>query len=108
MAIGGAIFESRFAVNLRAYPELAGEATKLSQEATAMVGIVKAMDPNSPRRAMIVEAYADSLKVVWATMAGLAFVGLLTSLLTQRLNVDREQESEQQLQEKLDVAVNSA
>lgn len=62
--------------------------------------VVKSMDPSSPRRAMIVQAYADSLKVVWAAMAGLAFVGLLTSLLTQKLNVNRLHESEQQLQEK--------
>ncbi|CAI7608244.1 unnamed protein product [Penicillium pancosmium] len=102
VAVGGAIFQSQFAVNLRAYPELAAEATELSQEASSLVEVVKAMQPDSPRRVMIVAAYADSLKVVWATMAGLAFVALATSLLTRSLNVNRKLESEQQLQEKED------
>ncbi|KAJ5749656.1 Efflux pump [Penicillium manginii] len=57
VAVGGAIFQSQFAVNLRAYPQLASEASSL-------VELVKAMQPSSPRRIMIVAAYADSLKVV--------------------------------------------
>ncbi|KAJ5590773.1 Efflux pump [Penicillium hetheringtonii] len=100
VAIGGAIFQSQFEVNLRSYPQLAAEATKLSQEASSLVEIVKSMQPSSPRRIMIVAAYADSLKVVWATMTGLAFLALLTSFFTRRLNVNRLLGSEQQLQEK--------
>ena len=76
------------------------KATKLSQEASSLVEIVKSMQPSSPRRIMIVAAYADSLKVVWATMTGLAFLALLTSFFTRRLNVNRLLGSEQQLQEK--------
>ena len=100
VAVGGAIFQSRFEINLRSYPQLAAEATKLSQEASSLVEIVKSMQPSSPRRIMIVAAYANSLKVVWATMTGLAFFALLTSLFTRRLNVNRLLGSEQQLQEK--------
>ncbi|KAJ5674185.1 Efflux pump [Penicillium macrosclerotiorum] len=98
VAVGGAIFDAQFAIKLRTYPALASEAAQLSREASALVEIVKAMNPDSPRRAMIIEAYADSLRVVWATMAGLAFVGLVTSTLTQKLDVNRTHESEQWLQ----------
>ncbi|TVY82438.1 Efflux pump FUS6 [Lachnellula suecica] len=100
VAVGGAIFQNQFAIKLRAYPALAPQAASLAKEASALVQIVKAMDKASPERAMIVEAYADSLKVVWAVMAGLGFIGLVTSALTEALDVNREQETEQRLQEK--------
>lgn len=100
VAIGGAIFQTQFAIKLRAYPALAQQASSLAQEVSALVQIVKAIDQDSGERAMIVEAYADSLKVVWATMAGLAFVGLVTSAFTERLDINRQQETEQRLQEK--------
>jgi hypothetical protein len=87
---------------LKKYPALADQASSLAKDASALVQVVKAMPRDSPERAMIVEAYADSLKVVWAVMAGLAFVGLLTSALTEGLDLDREPETEQaqRLQEK--------
>jgi MFS family permease len=100
VAIGGAIFQSQFAVKLKEYPTLAGRASDLSRDASALVQIVKAMDKSSPERAMIVEAYADSLKVVWAVMAGLAFVGLVASAFAEGLDLNRQGESEQKLEEK--------
>ncbi|KAJ5239516.1 Efflux pump [Penicillium chermesinum] len=104
VAIGGAIFQAQFAIKLKAYPLLASDADQLSKDASSLVETVKAMDPRSLEKTMIIEAYADSLKVVWATMAGLAFLGLLTSVFTEELTVDRAQESQQQLQEKKPLA----
>lgn len=97
VAVGGAVFQSQFAVKLRHYPSLAGRAAELAQEASALVQIVKAMDPADPERAMIVRAYSDSLGVVWAVMCGIAAVGLLTSLLTEGLDVNRDLGSDQTL-----------
>jgi hypothetical protein len=37
----------------------------------------------------LVQAYADSLKVVWVVMCGLAGLGLLASLLIQDYPLDR-------------------
>jgi hypothetical protein len=108
VAIGGAIFQTQFAIKLRAYPALASQASSLAKEASALVQIVKAMDEGSAERAMIVEAYADSLKVVWAIMAGLAFVGLVTSAFTEGLDVNREPEAEQRLQEMHDTPSSSS
>ncbi|TVY16477.1 Efflux pump FUS6 [Lachnellula arida] len=102
LAIGGAIFQTQFAVKLKAYPALASQASSLAKEASALVQIVKAMDKDSPERAMIVEAYADSLKVVWAIMAGLAFISLVTSAFAEGLDINREPEAEQILREKRD------
>lgn len=98
VAIGGAIFQNQFAIKLRAFPALEGQAGILVKEASALAQIIKTID--EPERAMIIEAYADSLKVVWAVMAGLAFVGLVTSAFTEGLDINKEHESEQNLREK--------
>lgn len=101
VAIGGAIFQSQFNLKLRAYPELVQNATNLSRDASALVQIVKAMDKGSAERVMIVDAYADSLKVVWVVMAGIAFIGLLASTLIEGLDVNVKMETKQGLEEKI-------
>ena len=56
--------------------------------------------PNGlPERTMFVDAYADSSKFVWAAMAGLAFVALLFSTTTERLNLHEQQGTKQVLRE---------
>lgn len=101
VAVGGAIFQSQFNLKLRAYPELVQNATNLSRDASALVQIVKAMDKGSAERVMIVDAYADSLKVVWVVMAGIAFIGLLASTLIEGLDVNVKMETKQGLEEKI-------
>lgn len=95
VAVGGAVFENQFAVKLSVYPMLAGNATELSQDASSLVQIIKAMPDNSPERAMIIDAYAGGLQVVWAVMAGLAFVALVSSLWIEGLSLDVEHSAEQ-------------
>ncbi len=97
VATGGAIIQAQLEIKLRAYPLLADQASALSKQASALVEIVKSMDINSPRRTMIIEAFADSLKIVWVVMAGLSFVGLVASLWTKDLDVNRAPETEQGL-----------
>lgn len=108
VAISGAIFQAQFEIKLRAYPALAQQASSLAKEATAFVQVVNAMDKDSVERAMIVQAYSDSLRVVWAVMTGLAFIGLITSAFTESLDVNREQETEQRFQEKDKKPLNSS
>ena len=99
VAVGGVIFQSRFAIELRKYPELAGNATALAQEASGLVQVIKAMPIDSTQRAVIVDAYANALKVVWAVMAGLAFFALVLSLGTRGLSLNAKMETEQALRE---------
>ncbi|CAH0056890.1 unnamed protein product [Clonostachys solani] len=95
VAAGGAILQAQLAKQLAAYPELADRASSLAKEASSLVEYVKSLEHGSEERIMIVQAYAQSLSIVWATMAGLAGAALLASLLTQTLGVDRAQETEQ-------------
>lgn len=50
---------------------------------------------NEVVRAQLVQAYADSLKVVWVTMCGLAAVALVASAATKGLDLNRPLETEQ-------------
>ncbi|MCJ1462347.1 hypothetical protein MMC07_000947 [Pseudocyphellaria aurata] len=97
VAIGGTIFQSQFRTKLTAYPTLARNATELARDASGLIQIIKAMPKDLPERRMIVDAYAESLKIVWAVMAGLAFVALVLSGLTKGLDLNKPQVTEQGL-----------
>lgn len=100
VAIGGAIFQTQLKAKLNAYPAFASNATELARDSSTLVQIIKAMPKDLPERRMIVTAYVDSLKVVWAVMAGLAFVALVLSCATEGLNLDEQHVTEQGLKEK--------
>ena len=95
VAIGGVIFQSQLEINLSKYPSIAGNASELSRYASSLVQTLKVMSTEDPQRAMIVSAYADSLRIVWAVMAGLAFVALIASAWTEGLSLDEELITEQ-------------
>lgn len=97
VAVGGVVFQSQLEINLNAYPSLARNASELSQHASSLVQTIKAMPKEDPERRMIVSAYADSLKVVWAVMAGLAFLALIASAWTEGLSLDQQLATEQGL-----------
>lgn len=97
IAVGGVGFQSRFAVELSRYPHLARNATALAQDASGLVQVIKAMPEGGAERVAIVNEYADALKVVWAVMAGFAFVALVLSFGTEGLSLNAEMETEQAL-----------
>ena len=100
VAVGGVVFQSQFAVELRKYPDLARNATALARDASGLVQVIKAMPKGAAERTGIVNAYADALKVVWVVMAGLAFVALVLSFATKGLSLNAEMETEQALKER--------
>lgn len=99
VAVGGTVFQTQLKLKLSQYPTLASNATELSKDASSFVQIIKDMPKNLPERMMLIDAYADSLKVVWAVMAGLAFLALLLSTLTEGLDLNKQQATEQGMRE---------
>ena len=97
VAIGGIIFENQFAVKLSGFPSLKENVTDLAQDASGLVQVIKAMPDTSPEREMIVSAYADALKIVWAVMAALAFIAMVMSAWIEGLSLDIEHSAEQGL-----------
>lgn len=99
VGIGGTIFQAQLKAKLSAYPSLASNATVLAQDASSLIQIVKAMPYDQPERPLIINAISDSLKVIWAVLAGLAFVALVLSVWTEALNLNEKQVTEQGLQD---------
>ena len=102
VAIGGTIFQNQMKQKLLSYPLLAPQATAYSADASALVQIIKGMAQGEARQ-QLVQAYADSLKTVWAVMCGFAGVALLVSFLTRGYDLDRALETEQGFQEEVKV-----
>ena len=100
VAVGGVVFQSRFAVQLNKYPNIAKNATALAQDASGLVQIIKAIPEGEEQRVLIVTAYADALKLVWALMAGLAFIAFVLSFGTEGLKLNAKLETSQTLKER--------
>jgi hypothetical protein len=81
VAIGGTIFQNMIAKKLEAYPLLAPFAAAYSKDAAGLV--------------QLIQAYADSIKVIWVTMCGLAAVALATNFFVKEFSMDIELETEQ-------------
>ncbi|KAI4171435.1 MAG: hypothetical protein LQ343_004291 [Gyalolechia ehrenbergii] len=94
VAVGGTVFQNQMKTKLLAYPALASKAYEYSRDASSLVQIIKAMRDDVVKE-NLQHAYADSLKVVWLTMCGLAGVGLILSLWTKGLDMNKPLETEQ-------------
>lgn len=99
VAIGGVIFQNQIHKNLLSYPNLAPKAEEYSQDATALVEIIKTLSSGKDKEDLV-QAFADSLKIVWAVICGMSVVASVSSLWTKRYSMDLEQGTEQGLVEK--------
>ena len=82
---------------LRAYPDLAPHALQISRDAAALVQVLNDYPPSEAAvRQQLIQAYVDSLRVVWIVMCALGAVGLAVSLLWVRdVSLDRVLETDQ-------------
>ncbi len=94
VAIGGTIFQNEMKKKLLTHPLLAPKAGEYSADASSLVQIVKTMAAGE-EKTQLIQSYSDALQIVWAVMTGLAFLGLLSSLLIKGLDLDRALETEQ-------------
>ena len=83
-------------VKLSAYPLLAPNATEYAADASSLVQIIKVMDQGNAK-SQLVQAYADSLKTVWAVMCAFAGVALVSSAAIKGLDLNRALETDQGL-----------
>lgn len=94
VAIAGTIFQNEISKKLSAYPLLAPMAQQYSKDAAGLVQIIKAMEP-SLEKTQLVQAYADSLIIIWAVMTGLAGVALVTNFFVKAYTLERAMDTEQ-------------
>ncbi|KAL1301487.1 hypothetical protein AAFC00_005733 [Neodothiora populina] len=94
VAIGGVIFQNQIKKQILSHPLIAAHANEWAADSSALVQVIKNMPPGL-ERALLVQSYADALKIVWAVICGLAFLGLCTSLFTRHFSLDRPLETDQ-------------
>jgi len=86
-------------IKLLAYPLLAARADEYSQDASSLVQIIQTMGDELPQKAQLVQAYADSLKMVWLVMCALSAAALVSSVFVKGYTLDVEHVTEQRLDE---------
>jgi hypothetical protein len=89
VAIGGVVFQNALIKQFAKYPGLDSLAGQYAKDAVALVELIKVMPKGNPIRADLVQAYADAIRMVWIAMVAFAAVGLLTSIGTEGLSLDR-------------------
>ena len=94
VAIGGVIFQNQMHAHLLTYPDLAPMAAAYSRDAAGLVQIINAMAEGLMKE-QVRQAYADSLKTVWAVMCGLAGLGLVANFAIRELTLFVRQETAQ-------------
>ncbi|RDW87103.1 uncharacterized protein DSM5745_03745 [Aspergillus mulundensis] len=104
IAVGGVIFQNRMRLELRKYPEWADMAEAYSRDAAALVTVIQGMQPVGEEgevgKENLKRAYSDSLRIIWAFLAGVAGVGLVLSLWVKKYDLNRALTTGQAVKEK--------
>lgn len=99
VAIGGVAFQNALRNELGKFPALSGVAAEYSRDAVALVQVIKSL-PHGGERDALIQSYAKALKPVWLTMMAFGIVGLLLSLATEELDLNRGLKTEHGMREK--------
>ncbi|OQE19299.1 hypothetical protein PENFLA_c019G02443 [Penicillium flavigenum] len=87
VAIGGVIFQNRMKSNLLNYPALQSVADEYSGDAASAVELIRGMHGQVKRD--LTQAYADSLKIVWAFCCGISGLIFIVSLFTKSYDLNQ-------------------
>ncbi|KAL2816687.1 major facilitator superfamily domain-containing protein [Aspergillus granulosus] len=93
VAVGGVIFQNRVREELSGHASLSGMASEIARDAASLVQYIHSLplgDGGADRtseRALLEKSYASALGIVWATLCGLAGVGLISSLFMKEYSM---------------------
>lgn len=96
VAIGGVVFQNQIKQKLLSYPLLAPMAATYSKDSTALVAVIKAMQPGV-EKTQLVQAYSDALQMIWIVMTVMSGVALVASLWTKGYSMVQAHETLQGL-----------
>ncbi|KAL8927688.1 MAG: hypothetical protein Q9172_001248 [Xanthocarpia lactea] len=100
LAICSTVFNNVFEKRIASIAQLpqAMERVRDSREAVAFIPMLRSFDRQSEAFTQIVEAYRVAMLAVFLMLAGLGAVGLVTSLFTRELSIERDDLGRQQLE----------
>lgn len=94
VAISGVAFQNQLYKTLASLPEFAGLATQYSQDATLLVQVIQAMQ-DGPSKQSLVQAYSDSLHVIWLLMTIIGGIAFVLSWFTKEFTLQQIHETRQ-------------
>ena len=92
VAAGGVIFQNQIRRQTSKYPQLAPFAGQFSQDATAVVSLIKSMEAGT-EKTQLIQAYADSLKIIWVVMAALSGAVLASTAFVKGYSMKQKLET---------------
>ncbi|KAL9616549.1 MAG: hypothetical protein Q9160_008591 [Pyrenula sp. 1 TL-2023] len=95
VAIGGVVFQNEMKRRLMGSELLSGRASELAADASGLVQIIKDMAAGSAEKKELIQAYSDSLDIVWIVICALCGVGFIASLFVKEYDLNQAQETEQ-------------
>ena len=97
VVIGGVVFQNQIKTKLlEAPPDLAAMAEEYASDGSALAQLIIALPP-TPSKVILIQAYADSLKMFWIVLTAISAAALFVSLWMKSHSLDREFISPQQL-----------
>ncbi|KAL6719143.1 hypothetical protein ACLMJK_003380 [Lecanora helva] len=98
VAICGVIFQNEMKKKLLDIPALAPRAVEYSRDASSLVQTIKFM-PAGQEKNDLLQAYADSLQIVWAVLCALSGSAFIGSFFMRRKSLDRAHNTAQGLKD---------
>jgi hypothetical protein len=95
VAVGGVIFQNRIQIELESFSDLADNARELSQDAVALIEVIKSLPKDAPQTLHLRMAFSNALKIVWAVMCGLSGVSLVACFFVKAYSLDQILQTEQ-------------
>ncbi|KAI0835064.1 major facilitator superfamily domain-containing protein [Hypoxylon sp. FL0890] len=92
LAIGSAVFNSVFAHQIAAFGPLPAEVSQLSdpRQAIGFIPSLRTLSLDTETMRHLTEAYRIPFRTVWIVLASISGVGLVMSLLTKQLNLEKD------------------
>lgn len=92
VAVGGVVFQNQIRKKISGYPLLAPSAGKYSKDSTAVVNLIQGMEAGI-EKTQLIQAYADSIKMVWVVMAALSGVVFTSTFFLKGYSLDQKLET---------------
>ena len=92
VAVGGVVFQNQIQKKLSEYPLLAPLAREYSKDATALVSLIRDMEAGI-EKTQLIQAYADSIKMIWVVMAALSGAVFASSVFVKGYSLNQKLET---------------
>jgi len=96
VAVSGVIFQNVFRRKLQGLPAFAALADEYSRDATVVVGVIKGM-PEGRDRSDLIQAYADSLRMIWVSLLAFSAAAMFLGVTIRGYTLNQEHKTEQGL-----------